>query len=340
MSKPEIPGAPIPALPPDEQIQIFADLFRGAINPATHARLAARARELGLPFADAELAIIAALDTPARVQDFLNTQIYYNDDHALPDQEETALPPRGVLQTARAHCFEGATFAYAVNWLHGHNPRMALLEASQDSDHNLVLFQDQRTGRLGCNAHSAFPHLDGRAAEFRTLRALAESYQPWYYSDRTRDPNDLTLVGYSDPFDLTAKYGAAWIASEEPLWEIYHTYIDDALTFRYLFDDSDATHLYPTINALRNDWIEIDAQGKARVNADNLPRAAQELWRAFWRAHPSTDRKARPRGAAREIEKQFMRLTGTTPLDLDEMLADLEKFLSSGYRIEQLMRQK
>ena len=30
----------------------------------------------------------AALDTPARVQEFLNTQIYYNNDHASPDLEE------------------------------------------------------------------------------------------------------------------------------------------------------------------------------------------------------------------------------------------------------------
>jgi len=227
---------PVPPLPdPAEQIQTFVNLYRDAVHPTTLARLTACVCELSLPFTDQELLILAALDTPARVQEFLNTQIYYNNDHASPDLQETAMPPRLVLRTARAHCFEGAMFAYAVNYLHGHHPRLMLLEASQDSEHNLVLYRDPQTGWYGCNAHSAFKCLDGRPAEYKTLRALAESYYPYYYSDRTNDPGDLTLVGYSDPFDLVAKFGVRWMGSLEPLWDIYYTYLDDTITFHYLF---------------------------------------------------------------------------------------------------------
>ncbi len=299
MSKPEIPGEPIPLLPPDEQIRIFVDLYRDQVNPASRARLHARVRELGLSFPDDELLIIAALDTPKRVQEFLNTQIYYNNDHASVEQEETALPPRRVLQTARAHCFEGAMFAYVVNFLHGHNPRWALLEASQDSEHNLVIVQDPQTGLYGCNAHSRVFNLDGRAMVFPTLRGLAESYYMWYYSDRTNIFDDLTLVGYSDTFDLVAKYGHAWMDTEEHLWLIYYTYIVDTLQFRFIYDDSGKTHLYPVIAALKNRWIQIDPRGKPYVSVSDLPARAQELWHAFWRVNGDNTIYRRPRGEAR-----------------------------------------
>ena len=136
------------------------------------------------------------------------------------------MPPRLVLRTGMAHCFEGAMFAYAVNFLHGHEPRLLMLEASQDADHNLVVCRDPRTGLWGANAQSRYPGLVGRPAEYPSLRALADSYVPFYFSDRTLDPTDLTLVGYSEPIDLTAKFGTAWMGSEAPLWDIYYTYVD------------------------------------------------------------------------------------------------------------------
>ena len=336
MSKRLIPDQPPVQLKPDEQVRYFVDQYRNAVNSTTRSRLAACVRDLGLTFTEDELTVLAALDTPARVQEFLNTQIYYNNDHASAEMEETSIPPRRVLQTARAHCFEGALFAYAVDYLHGHAPRLVLLEASQDSEHNLVLFQDPHTGLYGVNAHSAFPHLDGRPPEYPTLRALVESYCPYYYSDRTNDPNDLTLVGYSDPFDLVAKFGVAWMSTEEPLWEIYYTYLDDTIALHYLFDDSDETHLYPLMRALKSAWIQVDARGCPFVSVSDLPSAAQELWHAFWRAFDRND--PRPVGAAREIERQFMQLTGTTPIDLQDNAEDLQYFLEAGYRIEQLLK--
>lgn len=135
MSRPQ----PRRLLPPAEQVKIFAAAYRAALDPIAHARIQTRVRELGWAFDDAELQVLAALDHPAKAQAFLNTQIYYNDDHASIASEETALPPRRVLQTACAHCFAGALFAYAVNFLRGYDPRWVLLEASQDSEHNLVV---------------------------------------------------------------------------------------------------------------------------------------------------------------------------------------------------------
>lgn len=334
MSKPISPQG-IERLAPTQQLKSFVDFYRPKINSAQLARLKARCVGLGLHFTADELTILAALDHPDRVQEFLNTQIYYNNDHASIDLEETAMPPRRVLQTGLAHCFEGALFAYAVDYLHGYDPRLVLIEASQDSEHNLVVYRDPRSGLYGCNAHSAFPHLDGRVAEYSAIRALVESYTPYYYSDRTMNPNDITIVGYSDEFDLVARFGVAWIASDEPLWDIYHTYIDDTWRFHYLVDDPGEPHLYPLIRALKEKWIAIDSAGKPFVNANHLPHAAQKLWNDFWRAFGVNDGR-RPQGRAHEIEKEFFRLTGTTPIDLEDNAFDFQFFLSAGYRIKQL----
>lgn len=335
MSRLVTPDQPRIALSPDAQVKYFADLYRRVVNPVQLAWFQAHCVGLGLHFADDELIILAALDTPDKVQTFLNTQLYYNDDHISVEQDETAMPPRRVLQTGMAHCFEGALFAYAVNYLHGHQPRFMLLETTQDIEHNLVVWQDARTGLYGCNAHSTFPGLDGRRAEYTTLYDLAASYYPYYYSVRSDDRNDIVLIGYSNPFDLTERFGTAWMAAEENLWDIYYTYIDDSVTFHYLENDSGEPHLYPLVRGLKERWIQV-ADGKGYVSIEHLPPAAQPLWHAFWRVHP--DAMKRPQGAAMKIEQEFFRLTGTTPIDLLDHADDLQWFLAAGYRVDQLVR--
>ncbi len=335
MSKP-IPRDGIVFRSSEDQLRYFAGLYRTSLNPAQEAWFRVRSAGLGLSYANDEAAVIAALDTPAKVQEFLNTEIHYNNDHATANQEETAMPLRRVLQTGLAHCFEGALFAYAVNYLHGHNPCLVLLEASQDADHNLVVWRDPRTKRYGSNAHSRYPYLDGRPADFATLRELAESYVPYYYSDRTSDPRDLSLVGFSDPIDLVAKYGVTWMASEDPLWDIYYTYIDETRRFHYFADDPGEPHLYPLIRALKEHWIRIDEPGKPRVSVTDLPRAAQDCWQAFWREYNPNEGPL-PRGEAHDIEKEFRRLTGTTPIDLDDNAFDFQFYLAAGCRVDQLL---
>ncbi len=332
-------GAP-PLPDPDIQLRQFSELLSGSVDPRALASVSARARELGLDFLNEELVIIAALDHPDKVQDFLNTQIYYNYDHPTVDHPavllgETARSPRMVLQTGRAHCFEGGCFAYAVNYLHGHDPKWLLLEASQDSDHNLILYCDPATGRYGVNAHSGYPRLVGQPARFDTIRAIAEHYFPYYISDHTLDPEDTTLIGYSDPIDLVDKFGSDWVASDKPLWDIYYLYVDDTVRVHYLFDDSDGTHLYPLVQALKRGWISVDNSGRAAVAVDRLPEPASELWDEFWGLYDPAG--VRARGRARNVEMRFFSLTGTTPLDLEANAEEVQDFLNHGYRIEQVL---
>ena len=321
--------APPSTLSRDEQLSGFLRRYEPSTAPGANAQVAARARALGLGFSVDELAVLAALDTPQKVQQFLDTEITYNNDHATPDSEETAWTPKQVLARANAHCFEGAMFAYAVNTLHGHEPRLVLLEASQDSDHNLVVYRDPATGLFGCNAHSAFPKLEGRAPAFKTIRALGESYHPYYYSDRSRDPNDLTLVGYSERIDLVATHGAAWMASDTDLWDLYFSYVDETSVFHFLFDDSGESHRYPAIRALDEKWIVRGADGKVTVAVQNLPPAAQDLWAHYWE-------QKRAGAPMRELDRRFRALTGLTPVDLDDNARDLQMQLEKGARMPAL----
>jgi hypothetical protein len=334
MSKP-FPGAAPPIPDPREQMQYLLARYGDGVRPSAFAQLKRRTQELGLAFDDDELHVLASLDTPDRVQDFLDRELHYNNDHASVEQDETAMPPRQVLRTGMAHCFEGAMFAYAVNYLHGFAPQLCLLESIQDSEHNLVIVRDHHGGWYGCNAHSRYPHLDGRPMQYETLRKLVESYVPWYYSDRTRNPRDVTVVGYSEPFDLVAKYGTAWMSSDEPLWKIYYTYIDDTVPFHYLKHDRGEPHLYPVVKALEQRWIQVDTAGAPVVSIAELPPRARELWRRFWKVH---DPEALPvRGKALEIQKRFWKLTGTTPIDLRDNADDLQYFLRAGFGISDLL---
>lgn len=350
-----------PNLPPEQQLAYYVQRVGARVHPASLTRVRTRARELNLAFSDDELLVLAALDNPRRVQWFLDNEIYYNNDHAVVEQDETSRPPRMVLRTGMAHCFEGALFAYAVNYLHGFEPRWMLLEGTRDVDHNLVVYQDKHAVRWGCNAHSGYPHLGGRDPEFFTLRELAETYYPYYYSGYTNDPRDLTLVGFSEPVDLTKKFGAEWMAQLEPTWDLYYLLVDDSWTFYRMtppygeqYRDASETHGYMLIDALKRGWIEVQAANvsgapvasdsstsktravtRAHVNVNRLPPAAQRIWQQFWQTF---DPKGHlPRGRAAELEGEFFKLTGMTPIDLIFNAEELGYFLDKGYRIEQLV---
>ena len=111
------------------------------------------------------------------------------------------------------------------------------------------------------------------------------------------------------------------------------------MPFHYFFDDPGRPHLYPLVRALKESWIRFDAGGKPFVSLDDLPAGARREWDAFWKTFGPAD-GPRPRGRAKEIEQAFFRLTGTTPIDLDDNAFDLQFYLAAGYRIDQLVTKK
>src|SRR5690606_8541494 len=109
---------------------------------------------------------VRALDTPARVQHWLNALPYNTEPEG-----ETQRSFRGVVAHGRAHCMEAAMSAATILEQHGWAPLVMSLESIDLLDH--VLFVYRGPEGWGSVARSRDPGLHGRRPVFRSLRALA-----------------------------------------------------------------------------------------------------------------------------------------------------------------------
>jgi hypothetical protein len=151
-----------------------------------------------------DLRTLRALDTPVRIQRFLD---------ALPYQyANTAWSPARALRERKGHCLEGALLAAAALRLHGHPPLLMDLEAVHDDDHVLALYRER--GLWGSVAKSNFAGLRSRPPIYRTLRELALSYFPSYFNLR----GEPSLRAYSRPVNLARLDRLGWMSSEENVW--------------------------------------------------------------------------------------------------------------------------
>jgi hypothetical protein len=128
----------------------------------------------------------------------------------------TAWSPRRVLRERTAHCLEGAVFAAAALRVLGFPPMLMDLEAVQDTDHVLAVFQVR--GHWGAIAKSNFSGLRYREPVYRSLRELAMSYFDGYINLR----GDRTLRAYAGPVNLARfdRRRPGWMTSAEDLWWI------------------------------------------------------------------------------------------------------------------------
>ncbi|HEX8984559.1 MAG TPA: hypothetical protein VF767_03980 [Bryobacteraceae bacterium] len=161
-------------------------------------------------FTRAERAVFRGLDTPAKIQRFLDCEIGYNKEPDGP----TCSSPRMVLRRRTAHCMEGALFAAAALRLIGYPPLLLDFEAVRDDDHVLALFRVH--GHWGAVAKSNYSGLRYREPVYRTLRELAMSYFEHYYNAR----REKTLRRYSRPVDLRRFDSMGWMTAEGDVWAI------------------------------------------------------------------------------------------------------------------------
>jgi hypothetical protein len=157
-----------------------------------------------------EQAIFRRLNTPIKIQDFLDT---------LPvnfeEKEETYLSPRRVLRERKAHCLEGALLAAAALWFQGEEPLLLDLKTTDDDqDHVVALYK--KNGYWGAISKTNHACLRFRDPVYKTIRELVLSYFHEYFLNQT---GEKTLVSYSRPFSLK-RFGDAWITAEENLDEI------------------------------------------------------------------------------------------------------------------------
>ena len=151
-----------------------------------------------------ELRTLRALNTPAKIQKFVDGLKYQYAD--------TAGSPRRVLRERKGHCLEGALLAAAALRLQGHKPLLMDLAAVRDDDHVIALYRER--GLWGGIAKSNYAGLRFRAPVYRTLRELALSYFENYYNLR----GERTLRGYSRPVNLAKLDRLGWMTSEDDVW--------------------------------------------------------------------------------------------------------------------------
>ena len=147
---------------------------------------------------------LRALNTPARIQKFLDDLTY--------QYANTAWSPQRALRERKGHCLEGALLAAAALRVNGHPPLVMDLEAVHDDDHVVALYRER--GLWGGVAKSNFAGLRFRAPVYRTLRELALSYFEHYYNLR----GERTLRNYSVPVNLARLDGKQWMTSEKDVW--------------------------------------------------------------------------------------------------------------------------
>src|ERR1700741_4959014 len=87
-----------------------------------------------------ELSVIQKLNTPGKVQDFLD-KLPFN----FEQKGETYMSPRRTLKEKKAHCFEGAVFACLCLEFHSYENYLLDLKvkksAKDDFDHIVCLFK-------------------------------------------------------------------------------------------------------------------------------------------------------------------------------------------------------
>lgn len=156
-----------------------------------------------------EFVFFDELDTPSKIQDFLNTVPFNFEPHG-----STCRSPRRVLTDNTAHCLEGALLAAAALWYHGRQPVLLDLETPDtDTDHVVTLFR--HNGYWGAISKTNHAVLRYRDPVYKTVRELVLSYFNEYFTD----DGIKTLRRYSKPFDML-QFEDEWLTSEKDMWNI------------------------------------------------------------------------------------------------------------------------
>jgi len=157
-------------------------------------------------FTRSELRTLERLDTPAKIQTFINRLATNFEQHG-----DTCLSPRMVLRERHAHCVEGALLAAAALRLHGDRPLVVELVPTGDDDAHLVtVFRRGRFwGAIGKTNHAVLRY---REPVYRDIRELVMSYFHEYFLNSN---GKKTLRNYTRPVDLSRFDARGWMTAED-----------------------------------------------------------------------------------------------------------------------------
>ena len=163
-----------------------------------------------LAFTKKEMVMMKRLNTPAKVQDFLN-KIPINFEK---DGKDSIKSPIMVLRAKNAHCIEAAMLGAYILSLHGHPPLLLhLVSTKDDSDHVIALFKIK--GYWGALSKGNHVTLRYRDPVYKTIRELVMSYFNEYYLE----DGVKTMRSYSRPLNLNI-FKSNWVVQEDDLWDI------------------------------------------------------------------------------------------------------------------------
>ena len=162
-----------------------------------------------MDFNRGEKDLIKKLDTPAKVQDYLNS-LRFN----FEKKGETLMSPLFVMRSGEAHCFEGALLGAYILSKHGFKPLVLHLQATkEDFDHVVAPFK--QGGLWGAISKTNHAVLRYREPVYRDIRELAMSYFHEYFLDTGKK----TMRGYSEPMDMN-DFEDGWEVLAGDLWGI------------------------------------------------------------------------------------------------------------------------
>ena len=164
-----------------------------------------------------ELKILKKLNSPPKIQDFLNELPFNFEKSGM-----TLMSPRRVLREKKAQCIDGRLLAAAALWVHGKKPLlMDLRSVGHDFDHVVALFTvDNHWGAISKTNHVVLRY---REPIYKSPRELAMSYFHEYFLDDGKK----TMRSFSKPFNLRKYQKQNWTTSEEDLWFIERA-LDDS----------------------------------------------------------------------------------------------------------------
>jgi len=163
-------------------------------------------------FTDQELKILRSLDTPIKIQNYID-RLPFNYEK----KGDTHYSVRRVLREKKAHCIEGAIFAAAALKLNGEPPLImdfSALDNVGDDDHVIAVYK--RGGHYGAISKTNHATIRFRDPVYKTPRELALSYfHEWFMNS-----NGLkTLESYARPLNLN-RIKLDWLIGEDDIFEL------------------------------------------------------------------------------------------------------------------------
>jgi len=187
-----------------------------------------------LDFTKKEMQLLRKLNTPAKVQDFLNS-LTFNFERDGKKKIQTLKSPLFTLRKGNAHCMEGALLGAYILSLHKFTPYLLHLKTTKnDFDHVVAPFKiDGLWGALSKTNHAVLRY---REPVYKNIRELIMSYFHEYFLDDGKK----TLRQYSKLLNLNV-FEKNWPTLEGGLWgideeldKIKHYYIAPKKAFKNL----------------------------------------------------------------------------------------------------------